>query len=62
MHKPEPLFVIRSISCPDLYVAERAGGWARMGKVDEAMQQTEKWWLANVAPDWEKHFTMEKVC
>lgn len=61
MGKPEKLYRVRSITCPNLYVAERAGSWAGMGKVDEAMQKTEEWWLANLAKDWKKHFIMEEV-
>lgn len=61
MGKPKKLYRVRSITCPDLYVAERAGGWARMGKVDEATQETKKWWLTNLSKDWAKHFVMEEI-
>jgi hypothetical protein len=55
------LYRIRSISVPDFYVAERAGGWGRMGTKEEALKETEEWWLANLAKDWKKHFVMEEA-
>lgn len=57
----EPLFTVRSIQVPDYYVAERAGGWGRMGTKEEAMKMPEAWWLANLSPDWRKHWVMEKA-
>lgn len=61
MGKPEKLYRVRSITCPNLYVAERMGGWARWDKKSEAIKETEEWWLANLAKDWKKHFEMEEV-
>ena len=55
------LYRVHSIPCPDLYIAERAGGWARWGKQEEAMKETQEWWFAELAPDWRKHFAMEEV-
>lgn len=57
----EPLFILRSKQVPDWYIAEQAGSWGRMGTKQEAMQKPEGWWLANLAPDWKKHFTLEKA-
>ena len=57
----EKLYRMRSIDCPKLYVAQRAGGWARMAGIDEAMQERKAWWLANIQADWSKHYVMEEV-
>jgi hypothetical protein len=58
---PTILYRLRSVQVPKWYVAERMGGMGRMGTQEEAMKQTEEWWRANLDPNWEKHFTLEKV-
>jgi hypothetical protein len=59
--KKTQLYRMRSIDCPELYVAQRAGGWARMAPVKEAMQESKAWWLANIQAGWDKHYVMEEV-
>lgn len=59
--KPSQLYCIQSIKVPDFYVAERMGGMGRMGTKEEAIKETKEWWIANLAPDWSKHFIMEEA-
>lgn len=55
------LYRARSIEVPDWYVAERMSSWGRLDVKEKALQQTKEWWLANLSPDWETHFTLDKV-
>lgn len=58
--KPK-LYRVYSKRVPDLYIAERAGSWARWDKKEAAMEMPKEWWEKELSPDWEKELVMEEA-
>ena len=52
---------VRSNLLQDWYIVERYDNLARMGKKQEALQETKVWWRANLSPDWAMFYILEEV-
>jgi hypothetical protein len=43
------------------YITERYDNLARMGNKEDAIQETQAWWEANLSYDWQEFYALEEV-